>query len=235
MSNVTRLDNVTHADLRIAAGHGAAFGDGVNQIALFVPEFEEAQRHYPILFRRQEAGVLQALAILGFDRDENLFLDGDRWDADYVPALARRGPFLIGLDGGEPLIHVDLDHPRVLAAGAGDGEALFLPQGGQAPALERAAEALRLIHVGHEAASAMTALFEELGLARPVTLNVQVSDSQSYSFKDYLAIAPGRIAELDGVALERLNQADFLLPAVFAASSLANMHRLSARKSAASA
>ena len=232
MSNVTRLDNVAHADLTIAPGHGPVFGDAVNQIALFLPEFEEAQRHYPILFRRQDNGVLQALAILGFDRDENLFLDGERWAADYVPALARRGPFRIGLEGGEPMIHVDLDHPRILGEGVDGGEPLFLPQGGQAPALDRAVEALRAIHVGHEAAPAMTALFDELGLARPVTLNVQVTESQSYNFKDYLAIAPDGIAALDGAALERLNQAGFLLPAVFAASSLANMHRLSARKRA---
>lgn len=233
MSNVTRLDNVDHADLRIAEGHGAAFGDAVNQIALFVPEFEEAQRHYPILFRRQDNGVLQALAILGFDRDENLFLDGERWAADYVPALARRGPFRIGLEGDEPMIHVDLDHPRILGEGADGGQPLFLPQGGQAPALDRAVEALRAIHVGHEAAPAMTALFDELGLVRPVTLTVQVTDTQSYNFKDYLAISPERIAALDGAGLERLNEAGFLLPAVFAASSLANMHRLSARKRAA--
>jgi len=232
MSNVTRLDNVAHAALTVASGHGAAFGDAVNQIALFLPEFEEAQRHYPILFRRQDNGVLQALAILGFDRDENLFLDGERWAADYVPALARRGPFRIGLDGGEPMIHVDLDHPRIVGGGAAGGEPLFLPQGGQAPALDRAVEALRAIHVGHEAAPAMTALFDELGLARPVTLNVQVTESQSYNFKDYFAIAPDGIAALDGAALERLSQESLLLPAVFAASSLANMHRLSARKRA---
>lgn len=232
MSNVTRLDNVAHADLTIASGHGAVFGDAVNQIALFLPEFDEAQRHYPILFRRQDSGVLQALAILGFDRDENLFLDGERWAADYVPALARRGPFRIGLEGGEPMIHVDLDHPRIVGEGASGREPLFLPQGGQAPALDRAVEALRAIHIGHEAAPAMSAAFDELELARPVTLNVQVTESQSYNFKDYLAIAPDGIAALDGAALERLNQAGFLLPAVFAASSLANMHRLSARKRA---
>jgi SapC protein len=234
MSNVTRLDNVAHAGLRVAAGHGAAFGDAVNQIALFLPEFEEAQRHYPILFRRQDSGSLQAVAILGFDRDENLFLEGDRWAA-YVPAIARRGPFLIGLAGDEPMIHVDFDHPRVVGDAAEGGEPLFLPQGGQAPALDRAVEALRAIHLGHEAAPAMTALFDELELVRPVTLNVQVSDSQSYNFKDYLAIAPERIAALGGAGLERLNQAGLLPPAIFAASSLANMNRLIARKHAAMA
>lgn len=225
-----RLDNVVHADLRIARGHGAAYGDGVNQIALFLPEFEEAQRDYPILFLRGEDGLLQAVAILGLDRDENLFLEGDtRWSAGYVPAMARRGPFLIGFAHGEPVIHVDLDHPRVARGGA-VGDPVFLPQGGQAPALERALDALRAIHVGNEASGPMTALFDELGLAEPVSLDVQVSERDSYNFTDYLAITHEKIAGLDGAALARLNQAGMLMPAIFAASSLANINRLIARK-----
>jgi len=232
MTNPVRLDNVAHGRLRIAGGHGAAYGDAVNQIALFLPEYEEAQRDYPILFRRDGEGTLQALAILGLDRDENLFLDGPRWTASYVPAMARRSPFLIGFAQGEPVLHVDLDHPRVLAEGSTGGEALFLEHGGHAPALERALDALRAIHVGSEAAKAMTALFDELGLVEAVALDVRVSDRHSYNFNDHLAITHEKIAALDGAALARLNQAGLLMPAIFAASSLANLNRLIARKRA---
>lgn len=230
MTNSMRLDNVAHAGLRIATGHGAAYGDAVNQIALFLPEYEEAQRDYPILFVRQDDGVLQAVAILGLDRDENLFLEGDRWAAGYVPALARRGPFLIGMADGEPVIHVDLDHARVLPDGSGEGEPVFRPHGGQAPVLDRAIDALRAIHIGHETAAAATALFEELGLVEPISLNVELSDRHSYNFEDYLAITQDKIASLDGAALARLNTAGLLQPAIFAASSLSNMNRLIARK-----
>ena len=230
MTDTTRLDNVAHADLRVAVAHGPAYGDAVNQIALFLPEFEEAQRHYPILFRRTDAKLLQAVAILGFERDENLFLDGDRWDADYVPAMARRGPFLIGISNGEPMIHVDLAHPRIVKDEGGAGEPLFLSQGGHAATLECSLDALRAIHLGHEAAPAMTELFDELGLVQAVTLNVQVAEKHSFNFKDYLAVTPERIAALDGAQLARLNQAGLLGSAMFAASSLANMQRLVARK-----
>lgn len=78
----------------------------------------------------------------------------------------------------------------------------------------------------------MTQVFDELGLAQQITLNVQVTEELSYNFKDYLAITAERIAALDGVALARLNAAHLLLPAAFAASSLANMNQLSARKRA---
>lgn len=230
MTNRVRLDNVAHADLRVAGRYCAEFGDAVNQIPLFVTEFGEAQRDYPILFLRQDDGTLQSLAILGLDRDENLFLERGAWVAGYIPALARRGPFLIGFVEGEPVIHVDLDHPRVAQASTAGSEPLFLTHGGHAPALERAVEALRVLHVGHEAAPAMTRLFEELALVEPVSLKVQVSDAQVYNFEGYLAVTPERIAALDGTALARLNEAGLLAPAIFAAHSLANMQRLIARK-----
>ena len=96
MTNVARLDNVEHAALRLRRGHGARFGEAVNQVAVFASEFDQVQREYPILFARTPEGALQAVAILGFDRDENLFLDGERWDAATFPRCCAAGPFTIG-------------------------------------------------------------------------------------------------------------------------------------------
>jgi hypothetical protein len=52
MTNVARLDNVQHAALRLRRGHGARFGEAVNQVAVFASEFAQVQREYPILFAR---------------------------------------------------------------------------------------------------------------------------------------------------------------------------------------
>jgi hypothetical protein len=90
-------------------------------VLIFPTEFAYAQREYPILFRRDSSGNLQAVALLGLDKDENLYLDDNGWNARYIPAVQQRGPFLIGfrnreVDGDvvrEPVIHVDLDHPRI--------------------------------------------------------------------------------------------------------------------------
>src|ERR1044072_4866376 len=91
------LNNVDHHDLRVIVGHSAAFGDAINQALVFPTEFDAVQREYPILFRRDAAEGLQAVALLGLDRDENLFLDEAGWHARYVPAGQQRGPFPIGL------------------------------------------------------------------------------------------------------------------------------------------
>jgi hypothetical protein len=230
MTNRLLLNNVDHHDLRVIAGHSPAFGDSVNQVLVFPTEFDAVQREYPILFRR-DSEATQAVALLGLDADENLFLDDSGWQARYVPAIQRRGPFSIGVqerdDDGElrrePLIHIDLDDPRV---GQTEGLPLFLPHGGNAPYLEHISEVLRTIYVGIETAGTTYAAFEALGLLQPIKLEIMLSEVERYVISDYLAMDPERLAALDGAELERLNRGGHLRAAFLAASSLANVNRL---------
>jgi hypothetical protein len=227
------LNNVDHHDLKIAARHGAAAGDSVNQTVIFPTEFEELQRDYPILFARGSEGDYQAVVLLGLERDENLFLGETGWTAR-VPALIQRGPFSIGVqqrpDGSEePMIHIDLDDPRV---GRDEGEPLFLPQGGNGPALDRAAAALRTIYSGMEVAAAMYPAWDALGLIEPLAIGIQLSGTERVELPGYHGIAAARFASLSDVELGGLHRAGFLAPIVLVMASLANISRLVALKNA---
>lgn len=127
MSNNVLLNSVDHRALRVDAGHGAALGDDVMAAPTFPGEFRNAQAHYPIVFGRDAAGGFHPLVLFGLQEGANLFLEGERWDAAYIPLSVQRQPFLIGISGEQRLIHVDLDHPRVRG---GTGEALFHDYGG---------------------------------------------------------------------------------------------------------
>jgi hypothetical protein len=231
MTNKILLNNVDHPDLRVIARQSAAFGDSVNQVLIFPTEFEEIQREYPIFFRRDADGAFQAIALLGLDRDENLFLDDSGWQGRYVPAVLQRGPFLIGLetreiDGetqSEPMIHIDLDHPRVSRT---EGLPLFLPHGGNAPYLEHIAGVLRVIYAGAEAAAPMFAALDEAGLIEPISVEIQLSDVKKYVLPDLFAIGGGALARLDAARLDGLNRAGYLGLAFYAAASLGNVSRL---------
>lgn len=233
MTRVTPLNNIDHAGLRVRTGAGAAFGDDLNQVPVFPAEFEETQRDYPIVFRGEEGGGYRAVALLGFDPRENLFLGERGWTARYVPAIQRRGPLSIGLraaDGsGDPatVIHVDLDHPRVSAS---EGEPLFLPHGGNAPLLEQMTDALRTIHEGRAATRALAQALDDAGLLEPVVLDAEVGDGRRYRIADVFTVARERLMALDAPVLHELNRAGFLPLAVLAAASLGNMARLAELK-----
>jgi hypothetical protein len=233
MTNRVLLNNVDHADLRAIVGHGPRFGDNINLALVLPTEFEEAQREYPILLRKDPAGDYQAVVLLGLDRDENLFLDGDEWRARYVPAVQQRGAFSIALqDMGEgveprPMIHVDLDHPRI---GASEGQPLFLPAGGHAPYLQHTIEVLGTIYDGLEVAPQMYAAFDALELIAPVEINIQVDGGASYDLPDFYSIDAERLAALAGVDLERMHRAGLLRAAYWLISSLGNVQHLIALK-----
>jgi len=235
MTNRILLNNVDHGDLAVSPRFGAAFGDQVNSVRLFPTEYEEASREYAILFRHDaDSAQTFAVALLGLDADENLFLEGESWNARYIPAVQSRGPFSIGLqrnaDGtpGEAMIHIDLDDPRV--AGGKAGHPVFLPQGGNAPYLNKIIEILRTISDGLEIEPAMIAALAEFELLQPVQLQVQIDDSRRYDLVDFLTVDAGRLAALDGAALEKLHRAGFLRLAVAATAPPWNISRLSELK-----
>lgn len=231
MTRNVLLNNIDHHDLRVVTRHDA--GDSVNLTPVFPTEFEEAQRDYPILFRRDEGGAFQAVALLGLDRDENLFLGPEGWTARHIPALHRRGPFMIGLqpqdDGSDPqpMIHVDLDDPRISREA---GEPIFLPHGGNTPYLEQVAGVLRTLYAGLELAPPMFAAFDAAGLIQPVEMEIAISDEEKYNLPGFFTIDQDRLATLDGEALEALNREGWLRLAYLVAASLGNVSRLIALK-----
>jgi hypothetical protein len=238
MTRPVALDNVLHQDLRVAFRHGAEFGDAANQLLIFPTEFEAAQREFPILFREVPEEGLQAVALTGFDLDENLFFDGSRWTSRYVPALQQRGPFSIGIpgDGADPdegpTVHVDLDDPRV---GTDEGEPLFLPQGGASRYLEHVSRVLGRIHAGIGAAPPVYGLFQELGLLETNVIEVTLHDAQRYRIDGFQMLSRERLDALDGAAVERLRRANVLGLAYLVAASLGNISALIERKNAGAA
>lgn len=231
MATPVLLNNVDHRDIRVLTGHGASFGDTINQVTVFPTEYEELQREYPILIRRDPDGTYYSVALLGLDRDENLFLFDGGWNGRYVPALLQRGPFSIGVPGegpngepvGEPMIHIDLDHPRISRT---EGQPVFLPHGGNSPYLDHIAGVLRSIFAGVEVNKTIFAAFDECGLIEPITIEIKLNESRQYNVPDCYTISQQRLMQLDGSSLEKLHRADYLRAAVWIASSLHNVRRL---------
>lgn len=236
MARYELLNNVAHKDLRVVTRFGAEFGDAVGMVTAFPTEFAELQREYPIFLRRErEGGAWQAVALLGFEREENLFLRDGRWEAGYLPGAVAKGPFLIGFqerqESGElrrePVIHVDLDHPRVSFT---EGEPVFLPQGGNSPYLDHIATVLRGIRDGVEAARDMYAAFEAAGLIQPMAIELRLDSTHSVKLAGLHGIDRERLAALDGEALLRLHRAGYLEGAFLVLASMHNLRRLMAEK-----
>jgi hypothetical protein len=236
MARYELLNNIAHKDLRVATHFGAQFGDAVGTVPAFPTEYAELQRDYPIFFRRnKENGELYSVALLGFERNENLFLQGNYWNASYVPGAIVKGPFLIGfqekqIEGElrrEPMIHVDMEHARVVG---GEGEPVFLPRGGHSPYLQNIITVLRGINDGVEAGKPMFAALDALGLIQPVALELSFDESHGANLSGLWGIDRERLAALTAESLFELHRAGFLEGVYLVLASLHNMRRLIAAK-----
>ena len=232
MSNHVILNNVAHRELKVRQGHGAAFGDD-QMCTLAIPsEFRNLQADYPIFFHRDgDSGKYLPMAIFGFEQYENLFLQDGRWNANYVPLMMRRGPFLIGLqdsgDGGKNMvISIDLDDPRV----GDEGEALFTPFGDNSEYLEGVVETMQAVDQGQAEIEAFAAALLEHGLIEAFTLEVTLNDGKQHRLEGFYTINEEKLGSLGGDVLEDFSQRGILHAAYMMLASMANIPDLIARR-----
>lgn len=89
------LNSGQHGGWRSRTTDKATWLVNQNVVPLTVEEFGQAQRHYPIIFSAGDNPV--PLALMGLNEGVNLFVDEEGVFADlvYVPAYARRYPFML--------------------------------------------------------------------------------------------------------------------------------------------
>jgi hypothetical protein len=238
MPNHVLLNNVDHKDLKVITSRSAEYGDNVQYAITFSWEFRNIQAHYPIFFRKgAKDGDFTAVALFGFVDKENLFLSDAGWDANYIPLTIEQQPFLIGYQNPaasdnlekEPVIHVDLDSPRI---GGSEGEAVFLAHGGISEFLERINSVLNTINEGYSAHQLFVKELVERDLLEPVALDIELDDGSQNRLMGFHTINEDALAALDGSALADLNEKGFLLPVYMAIASLSNIRMLIDKKNA---
>jgi hypothetical protein len=218
------LNNVDHKDLRIVTARGARWGDAVMAAATFPAEFRNVQACYPIVFQKVTGGAgFQPLALFGFEEGENLFLDGERWDAAYLPLAVERQPFLVGFDGDAAVIHLDADSPRV---GVADGEPVFLPHGGSTEYLERIGSMLQALHEGLQATPAFVEALLAHELLEPFALDIERGDGSLHRWSGFYTVNEERLRALGGAALESLHRAGHLEAAFMVLASMPHLRDL---------
>lgn len=236
MPQAVLLNNIDHHDLRVITARGARYGDDTMLAPTFFREFRDLQACYPVVFQKTANGGFQPMALLGLRPDENLFLskpplDGNchvpqRWDAHYLPIAVERLPFLIGIADDEPMIHIDLDHPRVVRGDATEGEPLFLEHGGTTAFLEHMARVLRTLHDGLRDNAGFIAALLRHQLLEPFALDIRLDDRSELRLSGFHTIDEQRLRALDAAALHELSQAGYLEAAYMALASMSQLRDL---------
>lgn len=237
MTNLALVNNVDHKDVRIITERSARYGDDVMYTMVFPFEFRSIQVHYPILFHKDASGDVYPVALFGFEKGENLFLDDAGWQANYVPAMIRRQPFLIGYQGAPDrpqeeqgrVLSLDLDHPRVSTS---EGEPLFQPLGGWTPYLEDTAGLMETIFDGLLHNKEFMSAIIDHELVESVTFEITLKDGSRNQLLGFHTIDEDRVRELPAETLGDFSRRGFLMPLFMVLASLGNIQALVDRKNA---
>ena len=231
MPDYQLLNNVDHKDVKVITERSARFGDNVHCVMTFPFEFRRVQACYPIFFQKDpNTGKPHPIALFGFEEGSNLFLTEDGWDAEYIPLMVQRHPFLIGYqedkdapEGKKPVITIDMENPRV---NKDEGESLFLPHGGTSEFLGSITTMLEDIQIGHQANASFVDALLEFDLIESLMMEIELNDGSKRQLLGLHTINEEKLEQLDDEALVQLHSKQFLLPIYMIIASLASFRTL---------
>lgn len=206
-----------------------------NSVFLTAVEFGDACKEYPVVFvRAGEPGVdgkqsIAPLAVLGLKPGSNLFVDGDKWTGNYVPAYVRRYPFAMArLDGG------DLNNLAVcydsewVGFNQTQGEALF-KDGQPTEFLLNAKTFLENFEQEAERTRLICNLLVEMDLLQDMRFEATLPDGAKLDVEGFLALDEKKYAELADDKVLQLHRNGLLGLLEMHRLSMSNMNRLAAR------
>ena len=236
MADIQALNSETHRDLRVVIKRGAEYGDNTHLVPVVADELRSLVLEYPVIFIKDEkSGRFSMCAMLGFEAGENLFLDGEDWDAIYVPVHIRRQPFSLSYTAekdGQPdpaslVIAIDMDSKRVQEEG---GERLFDEDGNQTDLLNNVNDVLAGVGTAAAANDAFIDALTKHDLIEPANLDVQFAGGEQKRFEGIYTVQDESLNKIEGEALAELYKAGYLQVAWLMLASIANVRKLLQRR-----
>lgn len=216
MANHALLNNVDHQHLKINPARSTHLGDGVWYSETFVSEFRAAQAHYPIFFTKNKtSNAFSPVCLYGINKDENLFLANQQWQAHYIPLSMQRMPFSIatqnttqnGVATQERMLSIDLDSPKVSTK---QGVNLFLEHGGNSEYLENIINVLDNLHHGLQENQPFIKALIKYGLLESVSLELDLINGVKHNLLGFYTINEDVLNKLSPDTIEQLHSQGYL-------------------------
>lgn len=232
------LDREVHKNLKLdtAAPVVSRVADQ-NSVFLAAVEFGDACKEFPVVFvRTGDAGAdgkqpVAPLAVLGLKPGSNLFVDGDKWTANYVPAYVRRYPFAMArLDGNANSLAVCYDS-KWTGFGETTGEALFA-NGEPTEFLQNARAFLENFEQEAERTRLICNLLVEMDLLQDMRFEATLPSGEKLDVEGFLALDEKKYTELADDKVLQLHRNGLVALIEMHRLSMGNMNRLAARYAA---
>lgn len=226
----TALDSVAHRNLKLKLPlTDWRVGDKLNAMFVAAAEFGEVCREFPIVFVKagketDGTDAIAPIAVFGLVEGENLYLAGERWRAQYMPAVLRAYPFCIArIDEARFAICVDTAWPGTSVL---EGQALFTEAGEQAPLLKEMSAHLEQLEAEIQRTRLVGKRLLELDVLREMRFDATMPDGRQHTVDGFLTVDDKKMTELPDAVVAELHRSGVLGLVHLHWVSLGNMRRL---------
>ncbi|MGM9484029.1 SapC family protein [Roseateles sp. NT4] len=226
------LDREVHKNLKLDTAQSVVSRVAdQNSVFLAAVEFGDACKEFPIVFVRAGQAspdgkqAVAPLAVLGLKAGSNLFVDGDKWTGNYVPAYVRRYPFAMArLDEKTDNMAVCYDL-KWSAFNETTGEALF-KDGQPTEFLVNAKSFLENFEQEAERTRLICNLLVEMDLLQDMRFEATLPNNEKLDVEGFMALDEKKYAELPDDKVLQLHRNGLLAMIEMHRLSLTNMNRL---------
>ena len=223
------VNKARHGGCGVTVGDNYNFAKDVNSMPLLAQEFRDAMREYPIVFAGNEENIMPAV-LLGFGEHENLFVnDAGNWDAKYIPAFARRYPYVFSSSDDGQTLTLCIDEDFSGFNEEGDGERLFDAEGEQTPYLKKVLEFQTEFQRLFTRTQAFCKKLHELKLLDPMQAQVKMGSGKEIQIGGFMVVNRERLKEVPADKLSELATVDELELIYLHLQSMHNVTDLSRR------
>jgi len=214
-----------HGKKRIKTLQNFDFAKEANMASIMVHEFSRAASIYPIVFMEDKRNnQFRPVVLLGLEQGENLFIQKDRWQASYVPAIIRRYPFALAKTGEEGRFTICIDEQSELLNDE-EGQPLFEDNGEPAELMNRVKRYLSDLQKMDLFTDAFCKYLAEKNLFAPLNMKIRIG-KEMRNIKGAYVVNEERINALSDEVFIEMRTRKYI-PVVYShLSSLSQIERL---------
>lgn len=224
------LDSVQHRNVKLRLPiTDWTVATRLNALFVAAAEFGEVCREFPIVFVKagqdpDGKDAIAPIAVLGLMQNENLYVSGERWRAQYMPAILRMYPFCIArIDAERFAICVD---KAFAGANTEEGQAVFDADGKPSELLQTMQKQLEGLETEIQRTRLVGQRLRELDLLRDMRFDVTLPDGRQHSVDGFLTIDEAKVTALPDTVVAELHRNGILGLMHLHWVSMGNMRRL---------
>ncbi|GGW94293.1 SapC family protein [Alteromonas halophila] len=221
--NYVPLDKEKHKDIKVAPRNSFQFAGNTHLAAASIKEFAQLASCMPIVFIKDPNSERHhTVAMLGMEQNQNLFLDGEKWQAPHVPMNILRYPFDVRPDGDKLGLYIDENSDQL----TDDGQALFTEAGEPTEVLKNRQQFLADLANSEMMTQRFVAKLTELELMDPFQIRLTYADGKQRNVTGMMSINEKKLLELPEEQVLELHKAGFIGAIYAVMLSLGQLNRL---------